>query len=65
MKEKALKYIIAIAFLLGSTALHGQNTYRLHGKVVDASGAPIEMAVVSLNKSIWVTTDRTGAYEFT
>ena len=37
----------------------------LSGRVTDEEGAPVELAVVSLNRALWVTTDKDGKYEFT
>lgn len=37
-------------------------TYSLTGRVVDSDGTAVELAVVSLNKSLWAVTDKDGNY---
>ena len=49
--------------LLLSQAMFAQ-TFSLSGRVTDAEGAPVELAVISLNRSLWVTTDKDGNYSF-
>ncbi len=49
--------------LLVSEALLAQ-VFGLSGRVTDIEGQPVELAVVSLNKSIWTTTDKDGSYSF-
>ena len=49
--------------LLLSQAMFAQ-TFSLSGRVTDAEGAPVELAVISLNGSLWVTTDKDGKYSF-
>ena len=48
-------------FILISQAVWAQS-FSLSGRVVDAEGSAVELAVVSLNKSIWATTDKDGNY---
>ena len=58
------KFFLLICTLLPlSQAAWGQG-YVLSGRVTDQEGEAVELAVVSLNKSIWVTTDKDGHYEF-
>lgn len=49
--------------MLSASLVYGQ-TYRLSGHIYDENGSPIDLAIVSLNKSLWVTTDKDGRYEF-
>lgn len=58
------KAIFLIAALLLLCVPVMAQSYSLSGRVVDAEGAPVELAVVSLNKSLWVTTDKDGHYSF-
>ena len=37
-------------------------TYSLTGRIVDTDGNPVELAVVSLNKSLWAVADKDGNY---
>ena len=55
-------FLIVILLLLCVPVM--AQSYSLSGRVVDAEGAPVELAVVSLNKSLWVTTDKDGHYSF-
>ncbi len=60
---KKFLLLLIIMFPVWGTAW-AQN-YSLSGRVTDTAGQAVELAVVSLNKSIWVTTDKDGNYEFT
>ena len=60
---KKFLLLLIIMFPVWGTAW-AQN-YSLSGRVTDTEGQAVELAVVSLNKSIWVTTDKDGNYEFT
>jgi hypothetical protein len=59
---KRLLFLIGL-LLLVSEALFAQS-FSLSGSVTDADGQPVELAVVSLNKSIWTTTGKDGHYSF-
>lgn len=49
--------------MLSASLVYGQS-YRLSGHIYDENGKAIDLAIVSLNKSLWVTTDKDGRYEF-
>ena len=57
---KKLLFLIGILSLV-SEALLAQ-AFSLSGRVADIEGQPVELAVVSLNASIWATTDKDGNY---
>lgn len=57
---KKLLFLIGILSLV-SEALLAQ-AFSLSGRVADIEGQPVELAVVSLNASIWTTTDKDGNY---
>ncbi len=59
------KLFLLISLVLLSTGLALAQTYSLSGRVTDADGAAVELAVVSLNKSLWVVTDKNGNYALT
>jgi len=54
--------LIGLLLLLSETVW--AQSYRLSGRVIDSDGAAVELAVVALNNSIWVTTDKDGKYSF-
>ena len=62
MLMKKLSFLISLLFFFSHVAF--AQTFSLSGYVTDTDGAPVELAVVSLNKSLWVTSDKDGKYEF-
>lgn len=58
------KLSILICLLLFFNHVAFAQTFSLRGHVTDTDGVPVELAVVSLNSSLWVTTDKDGKYEF-
>jgi len=63
MLSKSVQYLVCGLFLLIADAAWAQG-FRLCGRVADANGEPLELAVVTLNKSIWTTTDKNGGFSF-
>lgn len=59
------KVLLSTCFLVLFVQLAFSQSFRLSGRVTDEEGLPVELAVVSLNRSLWVTTDKDGKYEFT
>ena len=59
---KKLSLIICLLVIFSQVAF--AQTFSLTGHVTDSDGVPVELAVVSLNSSLWVTTDKDGKYEF-
>ena len=57
-----------LSFLIGLLVFFSQvafaQTFSLSGYVTNTEGEPVDLAVVSLNQSLWVTTDKDGKYEF-
>ena len=58
------KFLLLIFFMLPLSGIAWAQNYSLSGRVTDSEGEAVELAVVSLNKSIWVTTDKNGNFEF-
>ena len=58
------KLFLLICILLPLSKAAWAQVYSLSGHVTDSEGEAVELAVVSLNKSLWVTTDKDGRYEF-
>lgn len=58
------KVLLSTCFLVLFIQLAFSQSFRLSGHVTDEDGLPVELAVVSLNRSLWVTTDKDGKYEF-
>lgn len=58
------KFSFLICLLVFFNQVTFAQTFSLSGQVTDPEGAPVELAVVSLNSSLWVTTDKDGKYEF-
>ena len=58
------KLFLLISLVLSISEAAWAQSFRLSGRVTDAEGAAVELAVVSLNKSLWVTTDKDGNYSF-
>jgi hypothetical protein len=58
------KVLLSTCFLVLFIQLAFSQSFRLSGRVTDEDGLPVELAVVSLNRSLWVTTDKDGKYEF-
>ncbi|MBR3562364.1 MAG: TonB-dependent receptor [Bacteroidales bacterium] len=56
------KFLLLICLLLPISETVWAQSFSLSGRVVDAEGSAVELAVVSLNKSIWATTDKDGNY---
>ena len=54
--------LILCLLLLLPAALYAQ-AFKLSGRVVDSEGAPVDLAIISLNNSIWTTTGADGRYE--
>lgn len=56
------KFLLLICLLLPISETVWAQSYSMSGRVVDTEGSAVELAVVSLNKSIWATTDKNGNY---
>lgn len=56
------KFLLLICLLLPISEAVWAQSFSLSGRVVDTEGSAVELAVVSLNKSIWATTDKNGNY---
>jgi len=58
------KCLLLIIFMLPLWGIAWAQNCSLSGRITDSDGGAVEMAVVSLNKSIWATTDKQGNFEF-
>ena len=56
------KFLLLICLLLPISETVWAQSFSMSGRVVDTEGSAVELAVVSLNKSIWATTDKNGNY---
>lgn len=60
---KNLKFILAISWaLLQATALYGQDTHKITGKILSSLNKPVEGAVVTVEKTLNVTTEADGTF---
>lgn len=62
---KKIKTILSIVVLLFSaTAVWGQSTHQLTGKILDFKNRPVEGAIVTVMDTVNVTTSKDGTFKF-